>query len=189
MDVDLSTPVSEEGVADIRLVGASAPDSPDAIEKMLAQLAWTLRQEDITALRLTISGQEVRLPGGASEFDVDSAPEYTPTGYQASYALTGCATVCWWRATVEELVPVPGPFGDVADRHLRTVAVSVDGDRAAAVSQDGRRVLVAPVREPRTDEPPSRVVTAVDGATNLLTPAWDFADRLWVVDRSRPARR
>ncbi len=64
MDVDLSTPVSDEGVADIRLVGTQ-PASPDVIEKMLAQLAWTLRQEDITALRLTVSGQAVRLPGGA----------------------------------------------------------------------------------------------------------------------------
>ena len=138
MALDFSTPVSDDGVADIRLVGTTPPpDSPDAIEKMLAQLAWTLRQEEITALRLTISDEEIRLPGGVSEYDVDSAPQYTPTGYQASYALHGLRDGLLVAGTREELVPVAGPFG-VEDSHLRSVAVSIDGERAAGVSQDGQ---------------------------------------------------
>lgn len=187
MEVDLSTPVSDEGVADIRLVG-TPPTSPDVIEKMLAQLAWTLRQEDITALRLTVSGQQIRLPGAAPEFDVDSAPEYTPTGFQASYALHGLRDGLLVAGNRGELLPVAGPFG-TRDRHVRSVAVSVDGDTAAAVSQDGRRVIVAPVRETVTDDPPSGIVTAVDGARDLLTPAWDYSGRLWVVDRAEGGAR
>jgi hypothetical protein len=189
MTVDLSTPVSDEGVADIRLVGAEPPDSPDAIEKMLAQLAWTLKQEDITALRLTISGQQIRLPGGVSQFDVDSAPEYTPTGYQASYALHGLRDGVLVGGTREELAPVGGPFG-VQSYRLRSVTVSIDGETAAGVSSDGRRVLLAPVREPSSDDPfspeqpPSGVEVAVADAHDLLPPAWDFAGRLWLVDRT-----
>jgi hypothetical protein len=180
MALDFSTPVSDAGVADIRLVGTTPPpDSPDAIERMLAQLAWTLRQEEITALRLTISDEEIRLPGGVSQFDVDSAPQFTPTGYQASYALHGLRNGLLVAGTREELVPVAGPFG-VEDHHLRSVAVSIDGERAAGVSKDGRRVLVAAAREPS-----SGVATVVTGGTDLLNPAWDAAGRLWVVDRTR----
>ncbi len=188
MALDFSTPVSDEGVADIRLVGTTPPpDSPDAIEKMLAQLAWTLRQEEITALRLTISDEEIRLPGGVSEFDVDSAPQYTPTGYQASYALHGLRDGLLVAGNREELVPVAGPFG-VQDFRLRSLAVSIDGERAAGVSQDGRRVLVAAAREPAIGEPASGVTTVFEGGTDLLNPAWDFAGRLWVVDRTQDRR-
>ncbi len=184
LDLDFSTPVSDAGVADIRLVGASAPtDSPDAIEKMLAQLAWTLRQEEITALRLTISDEEIRLPGGVSQFDVDSAPQFTPTGYQASYALHALRNGLLVAGTREELVPVAGPFG-VRDYRLKSVAVSINGEKAAGVSQDGRRVLAAAVRAPSSEVPPSGVLTVVSGGTDLLNPAWDFAGRLWVVDRT-----
>lgn len=187
--LEFSTPVSDAGVADIRLAGsAPPPDSPDAIEKMLAQLAWTLRQEEITALRLTISDQEIRLPGGVSQFDVDSAPQYTPTGYQASYALHGLRDGLLVAGTREQLVPVAGPFG-VQDHRLRSVAVSLDGELAAGVSKDGRRVLVAAAREqsivePSLEAPPSGVVTVLEGGTDLLNPAWDFAGRLWLVDRT-----
>ena len=188
MKVDLSTPVSDEGIVDIRLIGAEPPDSPDAIERMLAQLAWTLRQEDVTALRLTIAGQEIRLPGGGSEFDVDNAPEYTPTGYQASYALFGLRNGLLVGGNREELVPVTGPFG-VQPHRIRDVSVSVDGDRAAGVSLDGRRVLVAPVGGPGTEEAQTGVRTPFVGGTNLLTPAWDFANRLWLVDRTPTGAR
>ena len=183
MEVDLSAPVSDEGVADIRLIGGEPPDSLDATEKMLAQLAWTLRQEEITALRLTIEGQPVRLPGGVREFDVDSAPEFNPTGFQASYALHGLVDDRLVGGNREGLLPVTGPFGTKAQR-IRSVAVSIDGETAAAVSEDGRRVIVGPVRDAGTGEPSTGIITRLTGATDLLTPAWDYAGRLWVVDRT-----
>lgn len=193
MDLDFSTPVDDRGVADIRLIGKPPPESPEAIEKMVAQLAWTLRQEKIAAFRLTISDQEMSLPGGVSEFDVDSAPGYNPTGADANFALFGLRDGLLVSGTREGLAPVAGPFG-VTLYGLRSVAVSVDGETAAGVSEDGRRVLVAAVREPSTDEPPiggptvtegpRGVSTVVEGAVSLLPPAWDFAGRLWLVDRT-----
>jgi hypothetical protein len=188
MDVDFSTPVSDAGVADIRLVGKPPPESPDVVEQMLAQLAWTLRQEEITALRLNISGEQITLPRGASEFDVDSAPDYNPTGSQANNALHGLRDGQLVSGNRDGLSPVSGPFG-ARDRRLRSVAVSIDGGTAAAVSKDGRRLLLAPVREPSSGEPPTRVTTRIEGATDLLTPAWDFSGRLWVVDHTRNGAR
>ena len=196
-DLDFSTPVYDDGIADIRLVGNPPPASQEAIEKMVAQLAWTLRQEQITALRLTISGVEMSLPGGVSEFDVDSAPEFNPTGARANYALYGLRGGLLVSGNRDGLSPVGGPFG-VTDRRLRSVAVSIDGATAVGVRKDGHRLVAAPVREASTDDPPSgeppieqpgletpRVEsTLLEGGTNLLTPAWDFADRLWVVDRT-----
>ncbi len=46
------------------------------------------------------------------------------------------------------------------------------------------RVLVAAARQPTIGLPSSGVVTVVEGGTDLLNPAWDFAGRLWVVDRT-----
>jgi hypothetical protein len=183
LSLDFSAPVSDDGVADIRLVGSPPPESQEAIERMLAQLAWTLRQEEVTALRLNISGQEISLPGGVSEFDIDSSPEYNPTGYQADFALYGLRDGVLVAGNREELQPVTGPFG-VRPHPFRSVAVSIDGTNAAAVSENGSRVLVAAVRDTTTGEPSSGIVPVVEGATDLLTPAWDFAGRLWVVDRT-----
>lgn len=185
MDVDLSTPVSDEGVADIRLINAPPPASPETIEKMLAQLSWTLRQEDISALRLTISGEEIRLPGGVSEFDITTAHEYAPTGYRASlglHGLRGGLLVSEDREKRGELVPVTGPFG-VRPRPLRSVTVSIDGSTAAAISRDGHRVLLAPVSQLSPDSP-GAVTAVLSAANNLLRPAWDFSGRLWLVDRT-----
>ncbi|MDQ4054221.1 MAG: LpqB family beta-propeller domain-containing protein [Actinomycetota bacterium] len=182
-DLDFSTPVFDDGIAEIRLVGNPPPASQEAIEKMVAQLAWTLRQEEITALRLTISGVEMSLPGGVSEIDVDSAPAFNPTGSEANYALYGLRNGLLVAGNRDELTPVAGPFG-VTDRWLRSVAVSIDGATAVGVSKDGHRLLAAPVREPSNDEPPGGESTLVAGASNLLRPAWDFAERLWVVDRT-----
>ena len=53
----------------------------------------------------------------------------------------------------------------------------------ASVSTDGTSVLVAPVS---TD---GQVRQVVSGATKLLRPAWDFADRMWLVDRTSAGAR
>src|SRR5207342_2345334 len=86
----LSVPVSTDGVADISLKGEAGPQTAQAIELMLAQFAWTLRQEPaIRALRVSIGGQQIQLPGGVSEVSVDQGAAYDPTGFQASSLLYG----------------------------------------------------------------------------------------------------
>jgi hypothetical protein len=182
LSVELSVPVSREGVADIELEGAEAQQSPAVVEKMLAQLAWTLRQEDITSLRLSISGQEVPLPGGVGEFGVDSAPEYAPTGYRTSKALFGIRDGVLVSGDRDDLAPVGGPLGR-EPAGIRAVAVSLGGATAAVVREDGRRVLLAPVGEEAKFEGPGGISTIAEGGSDFLPPAWDFAERLWLVDR------
>ena len=186
LTVELSVPVSDTGVADIRLEGAPPPRSPDVVDRMLAQLAWTLGQEGITSIRLAISGQEMRdsgAPGGAAnDFDVDSAPELDPAGYRASLDLYGLSEGRLVSGSRQDLVPVDGPLGTRA-AGVRAVAVDLGGETAAAVSLDGRRLLQAPVSSPGDTEP-GTITTLVDDAGNLLPPAWDFDGRLWLVDRT-----
>ena len=61
---------------------------------------------------------------------------------------------------------------------VRSIGVNLEGTRVAGVSGDGSSVIVAPV----DDEGPAEQV--VSGARDLLAPAWDFADRMWLVDRA-----
>jgi hypothetical protein len=61
---------------------------------------------------------------------------------------------------------------------LRSVGVDLQGERVAGVSVSGDRVLLTEVRDPDAD-----LTQVVSGATDLLPPAWDFAGRLWLVDR------
>ena len=185
LSVELSVPVSDTGVADIRLEGAPAPRSQDVNDRMLAQLAWTLGQEGITSLRLTISGEEIRASGAGGadgDYDVDSAPRPDPAGFGASNAIFGLTEGRLVTGSTEDLGPVDGPFGAEA-LGVRAVAVDLTADLAAAVTLDGRRLLLGSVFA-AGESVPGDVTTLFDDATNLLPPVWDFDDRLWLVDRT-----
>ncbi len=183
LDVGLSVPVSADGVADIALRGDAGQPTPQAIELMLAQFAWTLRQEpSIRALRVSMGGQQLQLPGGVSEVSVDEGTQFDPAGAQASPALFGLRHGRLVTGPPEALQTVSGPLGGT-DYGLGSVAVNLTGDVAAGVSGNGSSVLRAPVRGPG----PVRQV--LSGAADLLPPAWDAADRLWLVDGGRGRAR
>lgn len=179
--MELSVPVSDDGVASITLTGAADQPSPQAVGPMLAQLAWTLRQEPgIHAFRLTIGTEAVQLPGGVSEFSVDAGAQFDPTGLQSSALLYALSDGYLVSGPPSALDPVDGPLG--RQRYgVRSVGVSLDGADAAAVAADGRSVLVSPVRDAGAD---AKVTEVVSGATNLLDPAWDLHGRIWLVDRA-----
>jgi hypothetical protein len=78
---------------------------------------------------------------------------------------------------VNHFAPTKGPFGTTA-YGLDDMSVSLRASMVAAVA-DGRTTLLdGPVSAEGTATP------IVSGATDLLRPAWDFSDRLWVVDRT-----
>ena len=189
LKVGLSVPVSEDGVADITLVGEAGQQNAEVVEKMLAQLAWTLRQEPtIDAFRLTVGDEPVRLPGGVSEYAVDDAPQYDPSVYQASQQLYGLHEGLLVSGEPDSLLSTDGPLG--LERYgLRSVAVNMSASTVAGVTADGRRVLLAPVRTDADDEQAGSVEEFVSGATDLLPPAWDFTDRVWLVDRTAAGAR
>jgi Lipoprotein LpqB beta-propeller domain/Sporulation and spore germination len=174
----LSVPVSEEGVADLSLRGYNGRLTPDASEQMLAQLAWTLRQEPtIRSLRVSVGGQQITLSGGESLFNVDQqGAEYDPTVLEASTLLYGLRSGRLVSGAPDSLAPVDGPMG-VSRLGVRSVAVDITADQVVGVSAGGEDVLLTSVRN-RGD----RVESVVSGARRLLRPAWDFSGRVWLVD-------
>ncbi|GAA4695998.1 LpqB family beta-propeller domain-containing protein [Nocardioides conyzicola] len=169
-----------DGIADIALKGDEGQLSTESIELMMAQLAWTLRQDTrIEALRVSINGDPIPLPGGVSAYRVDGGSQYDPAGFQASPLLYGLRGGLLSSGTGGTLDPVSGPLGST-DLGLRSVGVSLTASTAAGVTADGSRVLMGPVSD--TDDTPA--TTVVSGARDLLRPAWDFADRMWLIDRT-----
>ncbi len=178
----LSAPVAD-GLADITLAGGTTtPPSPERLELMLAQLAWTLRQvEGVEAFRLTIEGEPVQLPGGVTRFSVDEGLLYAPTGYQSSALLYGLEDGLLVSGQAQSLTPTSGPFG-IEDYGLRSVAVDLDGESVVGVTSDGTTLLGAAVAAATPEG--QQVNTLLSGATDLLRPAWDHEGRIWYVDRA-----
>ncbi|MEX0429570.1 LpqB family beta-propeller domain-containing protein [Nocardioides sp. DS6] len=176
----LSVPVSADGVAQVDLTGDLGEQSKSSIRLMFAQLAWTLRQDDeIRSIRLTIDGRPVYPGAGPALVPVGGFEQYDPTGYSASdgvWALRDGVVVTY--NADRKFVPVAGGWGS-GSHAVRSLAVSITGDRAAAVTADGRHVLLGSLYATGTVHP-----TPVRGQ-DLLRPAWDYAGRLWLVDRTR----
>ena len=101
-----------DGVAEIALKGDEGQLSSESIELMMAQLAWTLRQDTrIEALRVSINGDAVPLPGGVSVYRVDGGAEFDPAGFQASPLLYGLRDGLLSSGPGGTLAPVSGPLG------------------------------------------------------------------------------
>ncbi|MCW2796944.1 LpqB family beta-propeller domain-containing protein [Nocardioides sp.] len=181
--VELSVPFSG-GVASIKLTGAADQPAPQDIPLMLAQVAWTLRQEPtIQSFRLTIGDVPVQLPGAVTEFSVDEGADYDPTGLRSSSLFYGLRDGLLVSGSPESQTPVDGPLGR-DDYNLRSIGVNLDATKVGGVAADGRSVLMAPVRDPE-----DKVTQVVSHAANLLDPAWDLHDRMWLVDRSPTGAR
>ena len=175
----LSVTVSDDGVADIPLKGDAGQLTADSIPLMMAQLAWTLRQEsDITALRVTINGDPVPLPDGEATYRVDGSDQYDPAGYRASPLLYGLRNGLLASGTAGSLTPVAGPMGTTR-YDVRSIGVSLTATMVASVTTSGGTVRLSSVSDPS-----DQVRTVLTGGHQLLPPAWDFADRFWLVDRT-----
>ncbi|HET8666095.1 MAG TPA: LpqB family beta-propeller domain-containing protein [Nocardioides sp.] len=175
LSVDFSVPVSN-GVAEVSLSGSadSAPLDRGTVRRMLAQFAWTLRQDpSINAFTLKIAGRPVTDATGASTFSVghdDQSPldPSVPGATEVFFALRRGRLV---SGQVKLLTPVGGPFGSQA-LGVDTFAVDLPGQRVAAVLSDS--LVLGSVLDERPTVP-------VLSGSGLLRPAWDFANRLWEV--------
>jgi hypothetical protein len=182
IDAGLSVQVSIDGIAEVDLGGGPETAGSVGAERMLAQLAWTLQQQPgIRALRVTIGGEPLLGPDGEETYAVDDAA-YAPTGEDPSTDLYVVRDRALHTRAGNELEPVRGPFG--GSRPIADAAVSISGTRAAALGLERRSLVVADLADDVEGESSSARVV-LRGATNLGTPVWDFADRLWVVDRNR----
>ncbi|WP_370249246.1 LpqB family beta-propeller domain-containing protein [Nocardioides sp.] len=189
----LGVPVTADGVAQVTLTGA-APE-PAAAADIYAQVAWTLRQDPrVTAVQLTVDGVLVPTPDGGATYPVEDAASVDPAGSGADPSLFALRGGVLTRREGNELVPVAGPFGTRA-RELAAVAVDLPGQRAAAVGDGGRSLVVGPLGPPApaglagagttAPAPPQRPLRRpLTGATDLLRPGWDVLGRLWTIDRT-----
>lgn len=186
LGVSLSVPIID-GIAMLDLDGDAPRMSGAESELMLAQLAATLRQEpSITGLRVTIGGEEVEVPGVASQYTVASAAVFDPADTGSSgvlYGLRGGRLVVVGGAG--ELLPVTGPLGRES-YDLATFAVAPGANRVAGVAADRRRVVVAPLRD---REERGRVRTLVADGNDFARPTWDASGRLWLLDRREDGAR
>ena len=111
------------------------------MSRVVAQLAWTLRQvPGLTRIRITSGDAPVPLPDGRRDFSVQEGDAFAPTVRDASDRLFGVdkgRIVAYRRGST---VPAPGPFGRPGYA-LRSVAVSVAESRIAEVGGDGGTVF------------------------------------------------
>jgi hypothetical protein len=178
-DLTMALPVAvDHDVAQVSLNGASPGPLPRTTTRlMLAQLAWTLRQDpSVTAFTLEVDGHAVtdaeglsRIPVRAEEFQ-----RYDPTWDAATLVTYALRRGLLVSGPVGDLTKVMGPFG-THDLGIGAFAVSLDGDSVAAVGEDSLRL-----GQVLGDSPP----VVVQSGPGLLRPAWDFADRLWEVQNS-----
>jgi hypothetical protein len=180
---DLSVPVSADGVAEVSLsdVGQQPPASQ---RLMMVQLASTLRQVvGITAVRVTVDGELLQLPGSdEGRFPVNLGAEFDPAVPAASAVVFGIRDGQLVSGIPDDLDPVGGVLG-TGEVPLRSAAVNLDGSTAAAVTTSDA-VLVGPLNGGLTE-----MRGILDRSADLLEPAWDFTDRIWLIDRRSDGAR
>jgi hypothetical protein len=182
LTLGLSVPVDDEGIADVAFQGDASDLSPEEAELAAVQIAWTLRQDPtITAIQLTADGEP--LPGLSRELDLDEGAEYDPTDFSSSTNMFALRDGRLVSGSVEAMAPLDGPAGQ-RDYGFTAVSLSLDATQVAGITGGGTGVVAGP-----TDDPEGSLEQVVSGATDLLPPAWDFADRIWLVDRTRQGAR
>jgi hypothetical protein len=184
LKLDLSVPVSDEGVATVALEGDPGPLTPEAAKLMVYQFAWTLRQDErVTTFSITIGDQPVTMEGGTSQFSVELGSEYAPYDVQASSLLFRLQGGLLESGDSLTSTPVDGPLGQT-QYGVEQVSVSLTAGLAASISGGGTALSLSSVNDQTLP-----VTPVLSEATRLLTPAWDFADRLWLVDQTADGAR
>ena len=179
-DPEISVPVSDDGVADGRHPSATSR-CPGLLDRglLVAQLAWTLRQvPSVRSLSVSVDGEPVT-PAGQPEVSVTTGEPFAPYVADANPLQFGLQDGRMVAGSAPSLAAVDGPFGQ------GDAGPAVDHARPERVA--GRGGLRGRHRDVRRSRPgnhrPAPVTPVVTGATDLLVPAWDFSDRLWMVDR------
>jgi hypothetical protein len=182
LDLDIGgVAVNTAGIAEVPLGDEVLELSPTELNRLVVQLAWTLRQvPGINRIKLTVEGAPVALGDGRSDISVSTGQEYDPTASTRRdlLAISDGRVV---QSEGDNAAPVAGPFGQTGFA-LRSLAWSTRDHVIAAVSDSGRRVFEAPDGGGRSA---SRVTTVLGSGTNLLRPAYDRYGGLWVVDNTK----
>lgn len=182
-DYVLSVRLSIEGIAEVELTDRLLELGEEEREKALAQLAWTLSQvSGVDSMTVQVDNAPVDVPGAGSPQSVTSWTEYHPAVQWASQEL--------FALRDGDPVALSSDAGEVVDVFgarevtLRDLAVNLTGEELAGVSEDGTTVVRAPRAKPGGPPPSPEQTEVVHTGTDLLQPAWDVFDQLWLVDRT-----
>jgi hypothetical protein len=179
-DADFAVVVNQAGVADVPLGSAVLNLAAADLNRLVVQLTWTLRQvPGIDRVRITADGVPVPLANGRTDVSVRDGDAYDPLVASRRDLLA----ISEGRVILDDAdhgQPVGGPFGEPGFA-LRSLAWNARGREIAAVTANGRKVLVAPDRGSRAA---SRVRSVLDGGTDVLRPSYDRFGGLWLIDRS-----
>lgn len=178
---DFAVVVNDAGIAEVPLGASALRLAPADLNRMVVQLAWTLRQvPGINRFRITADGVPVPLADGRTDVSVREGDSYDPLVASRRDLLA----ISDGRVILDDAdrgEPVPGPFGEPGFA-LRSLAWNPRGHVIAAVTANGRGVLAAPDRGGRS---PGRVRRVLGGGVDLLRPGYDRFGGLWLIDRTR----
>ncbi|MET8640951.1 LpqB family beta-propeller domain-containing protein [Streptomyces sp. NPDC004675] len=167
----------------VPLNGKADRVGPTQCSRMAAQLLFTLR--DLTPTG--VSQVELQRSNGRKLCDLNEnraeiIASHSTGGGADEYFLDGKQRLVSLSSTSKDPEPVPGALGD-GGKKLRAAAISLDEERAAGVSDDGRDLYVGSLV---SGSSLGDAVLTSQGALpgdRLTTPSWDGGGDLWVADR------
>jgi hypothetical protein len=169
-----SVPV-RDGIAQVNLDASALKADAATRALMSAQLVWTLKQlPEFQGLRLMVEGDDLSVPDQGQVQSRDAWSGYDPVGLAQGADAFAIRTGRLGRIVEGRFTPVPGTAGSGRPA-LRRPAISLDGARAAAVTDGGRALMTGRMAEGEA------FVERLRGS-QLSTPSWDAAGNLWVVD-------
>jgi hypothetical protein len=169
-----SVPV-RDGIARVNLDASVLQADGAARARMSAQLVWTLKQlPEFQGLQLTVEGDDLSVPGQGQVQSREAWSGYDPAGPEEGVDAVAVRGGRLGRIVAGRFTPVAGPAGSGRPA-LQRPAISLDGARAAGVTDGGRVLVTGRLAEDET------LRERLRGA-GLSTPSWDAGGNLWVVD-------
>jgi hypothetical protein len=169
-----SVPV-RDGIAQVNLDASVLKADGAARSLMSAQLVWTLKQlPEFQGLHLSVEGDDLSVPDQGQVQSRDAWSGFDPAGLAQgvdAFAIRGGRL---GRIVEGRFTPVPGPAGSGRPAWRRP-AISLDGVRAAGITDNGRVLVTGRMAEGEAFGERLR-------GSQLSTPSWDAAGSLWVVD-------
>lgn len=179
-----SVSVDDSGGVTVRLNRHGARVDKDRCARMAAQVFHSVQSQASAAVKKV----ELQGPGGGRVCALPSgeADLFQPGRLGARgprpYLIDGGNRVASIQPGGEEPEPVLGPLG-TGEVQFRSVGVSRDEKRAAAVSLDGTRLYVAPMSAQAKRLTVVAESEAPGERDRLSAPSWDGLGDLWVADR------
>lgn len=174
--------VVEGGVAKVELNDAVLDLSAQERRLLSAQLARTLKEAGIDRFMVTVDQAPLQIEGIKEPTqEVNAWSRYDPAkaaGWALPHAIVQGGVVA---IDEQDLVPLAGPLGS-GELQARSVAPALSGERVAAVTRNGRRVVVTELEGTEPASQRAKDTAVVAKGTDITAISWDRRERLWVLD-------